>query len=60
MIEWLRTLVQDELWARVIVAAMIVAAFFFLSRVAKMLLIFLGHKVFARTKTVLDDKILEN
>lgn len=59
MIEWLRTLVQDELWARVIVAAMIVAAFFFLSRVAKMLLNFLGHKVFARTKTVLDDKILE-
>ena len=59
MIEWLRTLMQDELWVRVVVAAIIVTAFFLLSRVAKMFLSFLGRKVFAKTETVLDDRILE-
>ncbi len=59
MIEWLRTLIQDELWVRVVVAAIIVAAFFTLSRVVRMFLSLLGHKIFAKTRTVLDDKILE-
>src|SRR5512146_577699 len=59
MIEWLRTLLQDELWVRVVVGGIIVITFFLLSRVARIFLSFLGHKIFARTETVLDDKILE-
>lgn len=47
------------MWVRVIVAAIIVTAFYLLSRAARTLLAFLGHKVLLRTKTVLDDKILE-
>lgn len=49
----------NEMWARVVLGAIIVAAFFFLSRVAKFFLYFLGKKVFAKTETVLDDRILE-
>lgn len=59
MIEWLKTALQNELWARVVVAAIIVAAFYMLSRLAKKLLGFLGRKLLSRTQTVLDDKILE-
>lgn len=56
--EWLKTLIQGELWGRVIVAAIIVAAFYVLSRFAKKLLNFLGRKLLAKTETALDDKIL--
>jgi MscS family membrane protein len=58
MIEWMRTILQNELWVRVVVAVIIVVASYFLSRVAKMLLSVLGRRLFARTETVLDDKIL--
>jgi MscS family membrane protein len=59
MMEWLKTIVQGELWGRIAVAGIIVAAFYILSRLAKKLLNFIGHKLLARTETVLDDKILE-
>jgi len=59
MMEWLRTVLQNELWVRGVVAAVIVASFYLLSRLAKRLLNFIGHKLLAKTKTVLDDKILE-
>jgi MscS family membrane protein len=59
MMEWLRDVLQSELWVRVIVAAIIVAAFYILSRLAKKLLNFFGRKLLAKTDTVLDDKILE-
>jgi len=59
MVEWLRTLIQDELWVRVTVGAVIVTAFFLLSRVVKIILGFIGRKIFAKTKTLLDDRILE-
>jgi small-conductance mechanosensitive channel len=52
-------MVQGELWARIVVAAVLIAAFYLLSRLAKKLLNFLGHKLLAKTETVLDDRILE-
>jgi small-conductance mechanosensitive channel len=57
--DWLRSLVQNELWARVIIGALIAGAFHVLSRFVKMVLHILGKKIFAKTETVLDDKILE-
>jgi MscS family membrane protein len=58
MMEWLKNMVQGEFWGRVVVAAIIVTAFYLLSRFAKKLLSFLGRKFLAKTETVLD-KILE-
>lgn len=57
--DWLVHTVGGELWARMVLAALIVVVFTMLSRVARALLNFLGHKVFSKTETVLDDKILE-
>ena len=57
--EWLRNIVQNELWARGIIAAIIVVAFWVLSRIVKTMLHFLGKKIFAKTETVLDDRILD-
>lgn len=59
MMQWLQTIVQGELWGRVVVAAMIVATFYFLSGLVKKLLNILGHRLLAKTETVLDDRILE-
>ena len=57
--DWLKDVFGSELLMRVVVAAIIVGAFYVLSRGARMFLRFMGKKIFAKTKTVLDDRILE-
>jgi hypothetical protein len=57
--QWLKDIIGNELMYHVVVAVAIVAAFFFLSRTARAFLRFLGEKIFKRTETILDDKIVE-
>jgi MscS family membrane protein len=57
--DWLRTGLGNGLLYHTVIAAVIVAAFYILSLAAMVLLGFMGRKIFARTATVLDDRILE-
>lgn len=56
--EMLKSLTGSDLVYHVVVSVVIVAAFYLLSRAVRGLLAFLSRKVFARTATVLDDRIL--
>jgi small-conductance mechanosensitive channel len=58
MMEWLQSVLGSEIWMRTVIAAVIVLVFLFLSRAVKFILHVLGRRVFARTATVLDDRIL--
>jgi small-conductance mechanosensitive channel len=56
--EWLKQVLADELAYHGTIAAVIVIVFSLLSRAMRALLRWAAHKVFARTETVLDDRIV--
>jgi small-conductance mechanosensitive channel len=57
--EWLQHIIQDRILYHLLVAAIIVAAFFLLSTPVKRLISWIGGKIVARTETRLDDLIIE-
>jgi MscS family membrane protein len=56
--DWLKSLMAESLAYHVVVAAAIIAVFFFLSNSVRRLLGYIGKKIIARTETALDDQIL--
>jgi small-conductance mechanosensitive channel len=57
--EWFRQLLEHDLIYHSFVATIIVVAFILLSSAAKRLLLWIGHKIIAKTETELDDRILD-
>lgn len=58
MIDWFREFSRTELAHHLLVAAVIVLVFALASRAVRALLRFLAHRLFRRTETVLDDRIV--
>lgn len=57
--QWLQTLLDNELLYHTAVAVVIILVFYPLTRVVRSVLQFLGTKILTRTATVLDDRILQ-
>lgn len=56
--EWLRSVMANDLVYHIVVAGAIIAVFYVSSRTVRAVLGFLARKILSRTETVLDDKIL--
>lgn len=55
---WLHQLVGSEMLYRTVIAGVIVVVFWLFSRAVRSILKWFGRKVFARTETTLDDRVL--